>query len=158
MCAVARSKGSGVKRMKSRRLRCAEGHAVARVLPSGTLVVLVVYMFWLTLGSCTAIFLCWALAVSRGRVHARRLSSRSSPLVLAIVALSGHPCLRHLASRVAPPAALQWHVELEEWRWFCSPWQASARRKKASMRTSSRKESSQPTSLPFGLCRPKAWY
>ena len=44
MCAVARSKGSGVKRMKSRRLRCAEGHAVARVLPSGTLVVLVVYV------------------------------------------------------------------------------------------------------------------
>ena len=146
MCAVARSKGSGVKRMKSRRLRCAEGHAVARVLPSGTLVVLVVYVLVDTGVAGTAIFLCWALAVSRGRVHARRLSSRSSPLVLAIVALSGHPCLRHLASRVAPPAALQWHVELEEWRWFCSPWQASARRK-ASMRTSS----SEPHSYKFCL-------
>jgi len=43
MRAVARSEGIG-KRRKSRRLRCAEGHAVARVLPSGTLVVLVVYV------------------------------------------------------------------------------------------------------------------
>ena len=156
MCAVARSKGSGVKRMKSRRLRCAEGHAVARVLPSGTLVVLVVYVL-----VDTGVVYCDLFVLGLGslpREGFMQVRTRSSPLVLAIVALSGHPCLRHLASRVAPPAALQWHVELEEWRWFCSPWQASARRKKASMRTSSRKESSQPTSLPFGLCRPKAWY
>ena len=102
--------------MKSRRLRCAEGHAVARVLPSGTLVVLVVYVL-----VDTGVVYCDLFVLGLGSLPVR---TRSSPLVLAIVALSGHPCLRHLASRVAPPAALQWHVELEEWRWFCSPWQA----------------------------------
>ena len=136
MCAVARSKGSGVKRMKSRRLRCAEGHAVARVLPSGTLVVLVVYVL-----VDTGVVYCDLFVLGLGSLPREGSSSyRSSPLVLAIVALSGHPCLRHLASRVAPLAALQWHVELEEWRWFCSPWQASARRK-AGMRTSSSESS-----------------
>ena len=98
-------------------LRCAEGHAVAHVLPSGTLVVLGVYVL-----VDTGVVYCDLFVLGLGCLP--RKGSCETP----------DPCLRHLASRVASPAALQWHVELEEWRWFCSPWQASARRK-AGMRT-----------------------